>query len=253
MIFWLLLLALQYDPNLHPKFVEATRLLQQQKFVEAVALLEPLTREKPQIGDYWFALGVAQAASGSLAASLEPLRMACASQPRPPRSCYQYGRMLQMSNRFAESIVAFQSAGKNGEDSSLLTAKAQSYEAMNNLPEADQAYRAALAESALRPKNSADIQYRYSEFLIRQKKFEASLWQLNQVLRKQPFFGQAWREKGRVLLLLDRNADAADAIEQAIAHGERNRENLQLLARIYALLGDTAKAEMYRKEAAPPQ
>ena len=72
MIFWLLLLALQYDPNLHPKFVEATRLLQQQKFVEAVALLEPLTRDKPQIGDYWFALGVAQAASGSLAASSVP-------------------------------------------------------------------------------------------------------------------------------------------------------------------------------------
>ena len=72
MIFWLLLLALQYDPNLHPKFVEATRLLQQQKLVEAIALLEALTREKPQVGEYWFALGVAQAASGSLAGSLEP-------------------------------------------------------------------------------------------------------------------------------------------------------------------------------------
>lgn len=253
MILWLLLLALQYDPNLHPKFAEATRMLQQQNFVAAVALLEPLTRDKPQVGEYWFALGIAHAASGNIPAALEPLRTACASQPRPPRSCYQYGRVLQLSNRFAESIDAFNAAGKNGEDATLFSAKAQSHEALGQLAEADQCYRAALAESALRPKNSAEIQYRYSEFLIRQKKFEASLWQLNQVLSKQPFFGPAWSGKGRVLMLLDRNADAADAIEQAIAHGERNRDNLLLLGRLYALLGDESKAEMYQKEAAPPQ
>ena len=253
MILWLLLLALQYDPNLHPKFAEATRLLQQQKFTEAIALLEPLTRDKPQIGDYWFALGIAHAAAGNLNASIEPLRMACAAQQRPPRSCYQYGRVLQMSKRYEESVAAFLAAGKNGEDSQLLSAKAQSYEVLGKLSEADQAYRGALAESALRPKNSADIQYRYGEFLIRQNKFEASLWQLNQVLSKQPFFGPAWSGKGRVLMLLDRNADAADAIEQAIAHGERNRENLLLLGRLYALLGDDTKAELYRQEAAPPE
>jgi Flp pilus assembly protein TadD len=243
----------QYDPNLSPKFTEATRLLQAQKFPEAIALLENLTQEKPAVAEYWFALGIAYAANNNPQAALDPLDRACKASPRPPRACYHYGRILQGFNRHADAVAAFSAAGRNAEDSSLLSAKAESLEQLNNIVEADHAYRAALAESALRPRNSAAIQLRYSQFLIRAGKFEAALWQLEQCIRKQPFEGLAWRTKAIVLIQLDRKAEAADALEQAIAHGQRNRENLSLLSRIYLALGDKEKAESYRLEADPPR
>jgi tetratricopeptide (TPR) repeat protein len=251
MIHWLLLLALQYDPNLSPKFSESSRLLQQQRFPEAISILEALTREKPAVGEYWFALGIAQAASGNSTASLAPLEKACTIPDRVARACYHWGRQLQSMRRHADAIVAFDKAGKNAEDSVLLSAKAQSYEALDQPALADQAYRGALAESALRPKNSAEIQLRYSAFLIRQGKIEASLWQLDQVIRKQPFFGVAWREKAGLLMAVGRKEDAADALEQAIAHGERNRDNLLLLSRLYSELGNKEKAQSYKNEATP--
>lgn len=249
MIYWLLLLALQYDPHLSPKFAESSRLLQQQRFPEAIVILETLTREKPLVGEYWHELGIAHAASGNTSAALLPLERACTAEGRVPRACYHWGRQLQSIRRHADAIAAFEKAGRNGEDSLLLTAKAQSYEALDQPSAADHAYRGALAESALRPKNSAEIQLRYSGFLIRRGKIEAALWQLDQVIRKQPFYGVAWREKAGVLMALGRKEDAADALEQAIAHGERNQDNLLILSRLYAELGNNEKAQSYRNEA----
>ncbi len=249
MIHLLFLLALQYDPNLSPKFTEASRLLQQQRFPEAISILDKLTKEKPAVGEYWYALGIAQAASGNITDSLAPLEKACTIPDRVARACYHWGRQFQSMRRHSDAIAAFDKAGKNAEDSLLLTAKAQSYEALDQPYAADQAYRGALAESALRPKNSAEIQLRYSAFLIRQGNIEASLWQLDQVIRKQPFMGIAWREKAGLLIAVGRKEAAADALEQAIAHGERNRDNLLLLSRIYAELGNKEKAKSYKDEA----
>ena len=249
MIHWLLLLALQFDPHLSPKFTEASRLLQQQRYPEAILILDTLTKEKPAVGEYWYALGIAQAASGNATASLTPLEKACTIPDRVARSCYHWGRQLQSMRRHADAIAAFDKAGKNAEDSVLLTAKALSYEALDQASAADQAYRGALAESALRPRNSAEIQLRYSAFLIRQGKIEASLWQLDQVIKKQPFMGIAWREKAGLLMAVGRREDAVDALEQAIAHGERNRDNLLLLSRLYAELGNKDKAQSYKNEA----
>lgn len=253
MILCLLLVALQYDPNLSPKFAEALRLMQEKKYPEVIAIVTPLTKDKPKVGEYWSLLGVAYAASGDLEQAIPNLRIACDAQPRPPRACFQYGRVLHLSNRFEDALKAYGQVAKGSEDAQLHSAKAQSYEALGRAKEADQAFRAALAESALRPANSAEVQLRYGLFLYRQGTMESALWQFEQVIRKQPFWGIAWREKARALLQLEREKESAEALEQAIAHGERNRENLLLLSRLYLRLGDTAKAEDYRKEAAAPQ
>lgn len=243
--------ASQYDPSKSPKFSEATRLLQEKKYPEAIAILEQLARDKPSEGEYWFALGLAQAANNAIPPALSALEKACAATPRPPRSCYHYGRLLQSIGRHEEAVRAFEAGGRGADDSVLLSAKAVSYEAMFQYAEADQAFRAALAESALRPANSAEVQFRYASFLIRQDKYEAALWQLSQMLRKQPFAGSAWRLKATVLITLGRNADAADSLEQAIAHGERNRQNLLMLSKLYAQLGEKDKADSYLREADP--
>ncbi len=241
----------QFDPNLSPKFTEATKLLQQQRISEAIRILEELTGEKPQVGEYWFALGVALAANDRPAEALAPMEKACQAIPRPPRACYNLGRLHQAAGRHEQAVTAFETAGRNEVDSTLFAAKAISLEVLERRDEADGAYRVALAESALRPKPAAAIQFRYAQFLVRWGKLEASLWQLNQSIRKQPFEGVVWKEKARVLLMLDRKMEAANSLEQAIAHGERNRENLALLSRLYLALGDKERAEIYRREAEP--
>ena len=52
-------------------------------------------------------------------------------------------------------------------------------------------------------------------------------------------------------MAVGRKEDAADALEQAIAHGERNRDNLLLLSRLYNELGNKEKAQSYKNEATP--
>ena len=252
MSLWLLALALQYDPNSTPKFAEALRLVQAKKFSEAIAVLKPLTVERPGVGEYWSLLGVAYAADGDLEMAIPNLKKACEAVPRPARACFQYGRVLHLSNRFDEALKAYEMTPKGAEDSNLYAAKAQSYEALGKVKEADRAFRLALSESALRQVVSAQVQLRYGLFLYRQGGMEAALWQFEQAVRKQPLWGAAWREKGRALLQLDREREAAEALEQAIAHGERNRENLLLLSRLYQRLGDATKAEEFRLDAATP-
>jgi len=241
----------QYDPNQSPKFTQATRLLQQQKFVEAIALLESLTKDKPNVGEYWLALGIAHEANQQVPAALAPLEKACQASPRPLRACYYFGRTLQSLGRHAEAVSAFELTAKGSEDSQMLTAKAQSYEILGNQTAADLAFRAALVESALRPNNSAAIQLRYSQFLVRVGKLESALWQLNQCLQKQPFEGMAWRVKAHVLVSLDRKEEAVDSLEQAISHGQRTKDTLLALSRLHEALGNKEKAEAYRLEAAP--
>ncbi len=246
----LLSLALQYDPNFTPKYGEALRLMQEKKFAEAIGVLKPLTASKPGVGEYWSALGVAYVGSGDVEMAIPSFKKACEAVPRPVRACFQWGRALHLTNRFEDALKAFAMTPKGSEDSGLHLARAQSYEALGRLPEADRSYRAALAETALRPANSAEVQLRYGVFLYRQGSMEAALWQFEQTIRKSPQWGAAWKEKGRTLLQLEREREAAEALEQAIAHGERNREALLLLSRLYARLGEAAKAEEYRQDAA---
>jgi tetratricopeptide (TPR) repeat protein len=234
---------------LDPKFSEAIKLLEQRRYAEAIALLRPMTLAHPTNGEYWLALGLALAASEQFDPALDALGRAFHADPRPPRATYHYARLLQYRNRHQEAIAALKTI--DHPDSQALLALTQSLEAVGDPRGADQAYRRAMSEAALRPRESASIQLRYAQFLLRQKSFEAALWQLNQSIRKQPFEGLAWLEKARALVFLNRLEEAADSLEQALAHGQRNKENLLLLSRIYARLGDKGKSESYRREAEP--
>ena len=247
MILLLFLLVSQFNPDFSPKFQQASRLLQEQKFSQAIAILDVLVKEHPAVAEYWNALGIAHAANGNTAAALKPLETSCDMK----RGCFALGRLLQSQGRHAEAIAAFNRAPQFEQHSELLASMARSSELTGDLEAADLAYRRALAESALRPAKSAEIQVQYSRLLIRQCRFEPARWQLDQSLRKKPFNGAAWRDKAYVLIELDRKEQAVDALEQAIAHGERTRENLLALSRLHADLGNREKAEEYLKEATP--
>jgi tetratricopeptide (TPR) repeat protein len=249
MILLLLLLLSQFDPVFSPKYSEATRLLQQQRWNEAALLLEDLTRDQPSVSTYWHALGLLRASQGQLEPARAALEKACLGVSPPRLACAEWARLLQKLGRHAEAIVAFNRSPRADADSQTLAARALSLEAVGNYRDADRDYRAALAESALRPKQSAAAQLLYARFLMRRQHWEAALWQLRQTLRKQPFLGPAWQDQATVLLLLERREEAADSLEQALAHGQRTKENLLLLSRVYREMGNADKAESYRQEA----
>lgn len=251
MIYWLLLLALQFNPDFSPKFQQASQLMRENRFAEAITLLEDLLRDKPASTEYNFALGLAHAASGNKPRALPYLHTACNTKPTTTRACVYYGRLLQSLGRHKEAVAAYDLTPSVGLTSEVHADRAVSHEFLGNLQAADADYRSALSESALRPANSAEVQLLYAKFLARQGKLESALWQLNQSLRKKPFNGAAWKEKAVTLIELGRNEEAVDALEQALSHGERTKANLLILSKLFQSLGDQAKADEYRKEAQP--
>lgn len=249
MILHLLLLLCQFDPTYSPQYGEALRLMQQQRLSEAALILEALTRGQPAVSNYWHALGLLRASQGQAGPALTALEKACLGLSPPRLACAEWGRLLQRLGRHREAIAAFHRSPRHDADSQTLADRALSLEALGEFRAADHDFRAALAECALRPKQSASLQLLYAQFLMRRQQWEPALWQLRQTLRKQPFLGMAWLEQATVLLFLQRREEAADSLEQALAHGQRTRENLLLLSRVYREMGDLDKAESYRKEA----
>jgi predicted Zn-dependent protease len=252
MMLWLFLLAMQFDPALSPKYAEGLKALREQKYTAAVPIFEALTNTRPEVPDYWLGLGTALASANRLTDSLPALERACNVQPQIPMACLTYGRVLHATRRHAEAIQVLERASRHSESALLYATKAAAHEALGQWMEADRAYRAALAENALRPAQSAETQLRYALFLVRRQQAEAALWQFKQVIQKKPHWGAAWLEQARTLASLNRIPEAADSLEQAIAHGERRKDTLLALSELYTALGDRTKADSYRQEAQGP-
>lgn len=220
------------------------------QFAAAIPALEKAARAHPEKPEFVRAYGAAVAASGDLEGALPHLERACRLRPRLALACFQYGRTLYFLNRFDLALQAYEDAqAAQDMGATLYSARAQALEALGRSEEADLEYRKALADSALRAAQSADIQLKYGLFLYRRGMVEAALWQYEQAIRKTPHIGVLWREKARALLQLGREGEAAKALEQALAHGERKKENVLLLSRLYERLGEAQKAETLRREA----
>lgn len=191
--------------------------------------------------------GAALATQGRFAEAAPLLEQACRAPAAPERNlaCYQWGRSLFYLKRHEEALAAYALAEQFGVFTPLMyLARAQSLDALGRRKEADYDYRHALATSALRPAESANIQLSYGNFLARQGEHAAAIWQFDQALRKDPADARLWREKARSLLALGQTAEAKAVLEQALDQGQRSRETLLLLGRIYQRLGqpDLAKS-----------
>ena len=230
-------------------YKEGLRALEQKQILLAIDGFRRAAKEKPENAEYQRAFGVTLASNGDVELAVEPLEKSCLLDARLPEACFQYGRVLAQLNRHEIALAAYERAMLRGEVAVIFAARAQSLEILNRTRQADEAYRAALSESALREEQSAQVQIRYSAFLSRQSLFDAALWQLAQAIRKRPLNGTAWREKARILAELDRTPDAIQAMEQALSHGERNKQNLLFLASLHARQGNAVKAAQVRDEA----
>lgn len=230
-------------------YKEGLRAAEQKQLLLAIDGFRRAVREKPENAEYQRAFGVALAANGDPELAVKPLEKACLLDARLPEACYQYGRVLAQLNRHEIALAAYERGQLRGESASLFTARAQSLEALGQIRKADEAYRAALSESALRLEQSAQVQLLYAGFLSRHMLYDAALWQAEQSIRKRPLDGAAWVEKARILSNLDRPLEAIPALEQALAHGQRNRANLLFLAGLYSRTGNAVRAAQVRDEA----
>lgn len=242
MILLLILLAWQQRTP-QQRFDEAMRLLRENQFLNAASILEGLGTEFPERLEVQLNLGQAYSAAGQFEKALPPLRRVCEFKDFDPKACFLLGRVYFVLHRYEESLATYQRAATVSSGATLDVAMAETLEALGRGAEASLSFRAALAESSLRHAESARVQVRYGQFLARQGNWESALWQYAQAVKKQPLWGQAWLEKARALEQVERWEDAADAYEQAIAHGERNRENVTRLASIYGRLGKGEKAK----------
>lgn len=249
MILPLLLLAWQLNPQ--QRFDESLRLFRIQRYAESAAILERMDQEFPGNLDINRLLGQAQASAGYFEKAIAPLELICSQKEAERQSCYLLGRVLTSLKRYDAALAALKRAEINGAGAQIDVAKAEIFEAQGRFPEASAAYRSGLAEATLRHAESARVQVRYGQYLIRRGDVAAALWQFQQAINKQPLWGQAWQEKAMALEKLDRFEDAADAWEQTIAHGERTRENLTRLAALYDRLNQKDKAQALREELKP--
>jgi tetratricopeptide (TPR) repeat protein len=230
-------------------YKEGLLALEQKQLLLAIDGFRRAVKEKPENAEYQRSFGVALAANGDAELAAKPLEKACLLDGRLPEACFQYGRVMAQLNRHEVALAAYERAQLRGETAALFAARAVSLEVLGRLREADEAYRAALSESALRAEQSAQVQLRYAAYLGRQGHYDAALWQVEQAIRKRPLAGPAWVEKARILSSLERPAEAIPALEEALAKGERNKANLLFLAGLHSRAGNAVKAAQARDEA----
>ncbi len=251
MIWLLLFLALSQNQS-DTLYQEGNHAFQASQFEVAVAKFRAAVNLRPDNPEFRRALGAALASQRRFVDALPHLERACRTAPPLALACYQWGRTLFFLNRPAEALAAYElAAGSRAVEGRLHSARAQALDALGRHAEAAAEFRLALAEAALRPKESAETQLQYANFLARRGQHEAALWQFRQALRKTPFSSSLWEEQAKSQLALDRLTDAAESLEQALAHGPRKRDLVLLLAAVYARLGDEAKARTLLSEAGP--
>lgn len=257
MIRALLLLALS-QPSPQKLYQEGTAAFEAGDFVRAETLYRQALRGEPATLEFERALGATIASQGRFGEAIPHLEKACRQSmpPLPNRglACYQWGRTLFYMQKPAEALEAYRMAKQAAPfTAQMYLGRAQALDALGQVKEADLEFRHALSESALRAQESAQIQLVYGNFLARQGKHDAAIWQFEQALRKAPFDQRIWQEKAKSLLAMGREKEAAEALERALAQGtasgSRNRETVLLLGRVYQRLGQADKARRFLDEA----
>ena len=194
---------------------------------------------RPSTAEEWKKLGVSYASQGKHEEAGEPFREACRMAPDDPDACYFHGRNLYALNRFGSALKVLEEQLRRRSDGRVLLAAAQALEALGRASESEGRFEDAIRSTLkpLRPED--DPRLHYGVFLIRQGRAKEAVQEL---VRAQPS-ARALAETGRALSQLDRTAEAAAALEKALALDPRHWTAHLLLGKAYLRLGRAAEAE----------
>ena len=236
----ILILFLLWSPQ---EAVEAygqgVALLENSRAQEAIPLLQKAAKLSPRNAQYWKALGVAFASLDQLRDALDPFQKACSLNPSLLDACYYYGRNLYAMDRYHEALAPFETALKVDRVKGRAEAAiGQCYEALGRDAEAEKRFW-----SALNRKDSADRQVRlaFGHFLIRHARAPEAIPMVEPA--QQPESAEARYLLGLALSQTDRFAEAASALERAVALKPSDIAARVLLAKVYRRLGRANDAE----------
>lgn len=220
----------------------------EKSYREAAALFALLLAEDPGNLEYARALGLAYASAKEYELAVDPLRQACLGQRDFQGVCFQLGRVYYYLDRYEQALEAYRLAETQKPSAALLSARAQALEALERGNEASELYRLALQE-ADSAEERAQIHLRHGKLEYRRADIRAAASHFSQATRLAPSWGLAWKELARAQQQLNQPAEAALALEKAIANGERTADALTLLGRLYLRMQKPKQAEALFEEA----
>ena len=133
----------------------------------------------------------------------------------------------------------------------LNTLRGIANDTLNQVPQAEAAFRQALAANRKLPKPSPHASLKFVEFLVKHNR-DAEAQTLNdEVLNSFPDFGEAHFERAKSLAKQKRNASAITSAKRALSLLEKEPKQTKaihaFLAKTYFALGQTAEAEFHQK------
>jgi tetratricopeptide (TPR) repeat protein len=252
----------------------ADALLEAGQADEAVSLLESIYAEKPQNAAVLSLLGSAYQNAGKPDRALDYYGKAVAAEPGNHDYYLDYARMLADLNRYDESERFIESSLKQFGDDYALTIRLGSLQMMQGkLEDARQTFRkaidtnpdmalghVALAQTYLRERRDEDaareladtkaklapdanVEHYYGLALVRLQRYQEAIAALREAIRLNSSDPETYLMLGKADAALNRTEAARADFEQAVRLDPRSAGAHYQLSRIYAQLGDAAKAQ----------
>jgi Flp pilus assembly protein TadD len=98
------------DGDVREDFESAVRLLEQEQYASAIALLTQVTEAAPQLTAAWIDLGMAHARVGDVERARSCLERAVEQNPKHPVAYNELGMVLRRSGRFADARRSYEQA-----------------------------------------------------------------------------------------------------------------------------------------------
>jgi tetratricopeptide (TPR) repeat protein len=251
----------------------ADALLEAGQTSEAISLLESLSANRPQNAPVLSLLGLAYETAGKPDQALESYRKAVAAEPGNHDYYLDYARMLADLNRYDESEQFIESSLLQfGNDYALRIRLGALQMLQGKLEEARQTFRkaidanpavalghVALAQTYLREHHDEDaarelagtraklapdanVEHYYGLALVRLQRYQEAIAPLQQAVRLNPDDAETFYLLGKAEIALDRTQAARADFEQVIHLDPQHVGAHYQLSRIYARMGDAAKA-----------
>jgi Flp pilus assembly protein TadD len=215
---------------------EGVRLFEAGQLTAAAGRFQKAVEQEPGNALAWKLLGTAYAAQGDHEQAQEPLRKACALQPKLADACFYHARNLYLVNRFAESRKVFEGLlGSDPQRWRVENGLGLALEALGEGREAEKRYRNAAASATGNPNEHPLINL--GVLMGREGRTAEAEVVFQEAVKKAPGATRAWFELGRTLQELGRNEEAAKALEKSVQIDGRNWAAHGLLGKVYLRLG----------------
>lgn len=176
--------------------------------------------------------------------------------PRDAETHYLYAQWACVNDKnelcVAESTKAIALSATNLEAiMQLNTLRGIANDTLNRVPQAEAAFRQALAANRKLPKPSPHATFKFVEFLTKRNRAAEAQTLNDELLKSFPDFGEAHFERAKSLAKQKRNAEAITPAKRALSLLEKDPKQAKaihaFLAKTYFALGQTADAEFHQK------